>query len=469
MFGDERIDLDKEYDFRVSVEGLSGSFSAELKLSPKAITIRISGDQLGVRSWGETKWELEYLECSGIRWSFILFDLHCIRSGTYFVGEDSFGVAHFEAEYTAGYAIASRAEIKRLEFSSIHIYSSSLAKWVGYTEKQQEIIDNQIGGSRVGLVSGFDDFDTTEFLINYAGEGQIGVNYNINGSASPFNFEVGVRFPPSFCLFSKNNIRPEDSMHLYQKTYSLLSMLYGSELSVERIELWGDSSINREANLYYPRSELSSNALTSYCWYPLSQNLRFNDLGIPPFPFAAISKYFSSDYELPGTWLKYIKYRRRANIEERFLGYFRLLELLTKNSKSYLDPCILRSILPKAERVMSKIFGSKKEVKGFLKGIERYNNSKYNTEKCILDFYKRLPIELTGRWSLDQKGITAICKLRNDISHANDYFESEFNLLIKCAFVESLLLIFLLETLGVPISISSKMIVRLPGAYVLYQ
>jgi len=117
------------------------------------------------------------------------------------------------------------------------------------------------------------------------------------------------------------------------------------------------------------------------------------------------------------------------------------------------------------EKIMVKIFGNKKEVKGFLRGIGRYNNSKYNTEKCIIDFYRKLPAGIKEAWRLKQDAITAICNLRNDISHANDYFETSDDLLSKCAFVESLLIIALLETIGVPINVGAKVIHRLAGAH----
>jgi hypothetical protein len=465
-FGDNReFDLNKKYEFRVSVNGEFGCFSAELKLSPEAITLRIGGDQVGLRRWGYTKWELESLECFGLEWNFNLFDLHCVKSGSFAVGEMLGTVLHFEAEYVAGYAIISSAGTVNLDMRSIHLLSPSLEKWVGYTEKHQEIIDNQVSGSRVGLISGFGDFDTTEFCISINGEGEIAVNYNIMAKASPFEFEVGVRFPPSFCVFSKSQILPKDVMQLYQKTYAFLSLLHGHELQIDRIELCEDDPRTGNTYLYYPKPILSTYEHSSYSWFPLGHNLRFDTLGLLAFPFESIRKYFSKEYAVSEKWNKYLKYRRMTNVEERFLGYFRLLESLTKITKSFLDPDLLKIKVIRVESIMVRIFGQRKDVKGFLRGIERYNNSKYNTEKCILDFYKKLPEEVLSGWCLKQDAITSICKLRNDISHANDYFESNDDLLSKCAFIESLLIVALLETIDVPISTTAKLIGRLPGSH----
>lgn len=465
MFGDKKINLDKDYEFRVSVEGAVGSFSAVLKLSQDEISIRISGDQVGLRMWGDTKWELELLECMGVGWNCILFDLHCMRSGSFAVGGMLGNAMHFEMEYIAKYAVISRQAVRDMDFRSIHLYSPSLAKWVGYTEKQQEIVDDQVSGSRVGIISNFDKFDTTEFCVEDEDGGEIALNYNIKASASPFEFEVGIRFPVSFGVFKKSQIEPKATLALYQKCYSLLSLLHGKELVMDRIELWEEDPRNGEAFIYYPKPAPSSNDYMSYSWYPLGHKLRFNDLQLPPFPLESISKYFSESYEFSEKWEKYLKYRRMSSVEERFLGYFRLLESLTKTSKSFLDPDLLSEQVKRVEKLMVKIFGDGKEVKNFLRGLGRYNNSKYNTEKCMIDFYKKLPVDIVGRWSLRQEDIKSICKLRNDISHANDYFETSDGFLAKSAFVESLLIVSLLETVGVPISSSSSLISRLPGAY----
>jgi len=461
----KEFDLDKKYEFRVSVNGESGCFAAELKLSPEAITLRVSGDQIGFRTWGPTRWELESLECFGVGWTFLLFDLHCVKSGSYAVGAMLGNVMHFEVEYVASHALISKGGPLNLDMRSIHILSPTLKKWVGYTEKQQEIVEDQVGGTGVGLRAGFEEFDTTEFCVNVNGEGVVLVNYNIKAKASPFEFEVGVRFPPSFCVFSDSQILSKDVMRLYQKAYAFLSLLHGRELQVDRIELCEDDPRTGDSFLYYPKPALTAYELSSYSWFPLGHNLRFDSLGLLSFPLDSIAKYFSKEYLVSDKWNKYLKYRRMTNVEERFLGYFRLLESLTKTSKSFLDSDLLKIQVTRVEKIMVRIFGQQKEVRGFLRGIDRYNNSKYNTEKCILDFYKKLPDKVLSGWRLKQDAITSICKLRNDISHANDYFESNDDLLSKCAFVESLLLVALLETIDVPISTSAMLIGRLPGSH----
>lgn len=464
--GEVVFELGKSYEYQVAVEGAQGTFAGSLKLTPEKITLRVSGDEQIDRRWGEFKgWELKSIKCVGFKCNFLLFDLHIISHGSFGLEHRPSTVQHFEVEYVASYAVICSSGQLETDIREVHLFSPSLRNWVGHTEKQEEIMHDQLAGSAVGLKSPFGDFDTREFSVDIDGLGEVCVNYNLKATASPLEFTVGVQFPPSFCICSDEQILPEDVMQLYQKSYSFLSLLHGRELSIDKILLVGVDAYSSNAYLYYPKPALLEYEASSYSLFPLGHNVRFDSLGLPSLPLESIATYFSEGYKYSEKWGKYIKYRRMSNVEERFLGYFRLLESLTKASKTFLDAELLSVQVARIEKIMVKIFGDQRAVRGFLRGIGRYNNSKYNTEKCILDFYNKLPGEIRKNWRLKQDAITAICKLRNDISHANDYFEKSDDLLSKCAFVESLLIIALLETVGIPIAVGAKIIHRLAGSH----
>lgn len=465
--GDTKIHLHEEYETRVTVKGSRGSFSAELKLCPDGISLRISGDETQLRSWGQIEWSLNQLVCESTYRTFILFDLHCTKAGSHILEDGINRVIHTSLHYIAEYALITQSNIRELNFRSMQIHSPSLSKWIGYTETQQKIVENQTIGPRAGIMSGIGDLDLLEFLVDCENSGSVGIHYELKPTTSPLEFEVGVRFPPVFCFFADDDIAPLEVMPLFIRSYSFLSLLYGDELSIEKIELCDDDPYSRASYLYIPKSKSPRTSSLTYIWFPLSHELRFNDRDISSFPLESIGKYFSSDYAHHDKWWKYIKYRRMENIEERFLGYFRLLESLTKKSKPYLDPDKLKTQIARAENILTKLFGNRKEVRGFLRGITRYNMSKYNTEKCMLDFYKKLPVSRTANWSLGDKDLNSICKLRNDISHANEYYISSEDLLANTTFIESMLLIALLETVDVTIEDSSKMIGYLYGAHLI--
>lgn len=465
-FGEtETFELNASYEFRVTVKGVEGVFSGLLKFSPNGITIRISGDQQEHRRWGDIEWKLESLKCESFKWSFILFDLHVLKRGDYFLQSGSNATQHFEIDYTVAHAVISPSGLGGLDIFELQLFSPTLKEWIGLTEKQEEIVHNQMVGSAVGLKSHFGDFDTREISVDVEGVGEVYINYNIKGRASPLAFSVGVEFPPSFCVLSDEPIPSNLVMKLYQKTYAFLSLLHGFEIAMDRVILAGDDFMSGKSYLYYPKPRLTVREEEAYSLYPLGNKIRFDSLGLPSLPLDSIAIYFASDYKYTEKWSKYIKYRRMHNAEERFIGYFRLLESLTKKTQVFLDPELLATQVAKVEKIMIKIFKSPKEVKGFLRGIDRHNKSRYDTEKCFIDFYKKIPLKRRESWSLKQNEIKSVCKLRNDISHANDYFERHDHLLTKIAFVESLLIIALLETIGIPVDTSSRIIGRLSTSF----
>lgn len=469
-FGEvETFELSNSYEFRVTIKGAEGEFSGLLKLSPSRITLRINGDEQQNRRWGTAEWKLESLKCEGFKWDFELFDLHMLKSGHFNLGSQPTVTRHLEIEYAISYVIVSPSGIYDIDVRELQLFSPTLKGWVGYTEKQEEIVQNQMTGSAVGLKSHFGDFDTKEISVKVKDFGEVYVNYNIKAHASPLTLTVGVEFPLSFNVSSDKAIPTADAMQLYQKTYAFLSLLHGHEIAIDRIVLVDDNSFGNDYYLYYPKPRLTVREEDAYSLYPLGNKVRFDSLGLPSLPPESIANYFSTDYKLTEKWNKYIKYRRMISAEERFLGYFRLLESLTKKSKTFLDPDLLAAQVKRIEKIMIKIFKNSKEVKSFLRGMDRYNNSKYNTEKCIIDFYKMTPLKIREFWPLKQSSINPICTLRNNISHANDYFEAHDDLLAKCAFVESLLIMALLETVGIPLATSSKVISRLSTSFHMFK
>jgi hypothetical protein len=116
---------------------------------------------------------------------------------------------------------------------------------------------------------------------------------------------------------------------------------------------------------------------------------------------------------------------------------------------------------------MFKKFHDKKNVKGFLKAIPRLNKSKYNTEKCISDFYDEIPIEIRDEWRYSKRDINALCKLRNDITHANDYRISEDDMMSRIEFVEVLLVFALGRSLEISFDDLGNVIHRYSGYHLL--
>ena len=75
------------------------------------------------------------------------------------------------------------------------------------------------------------------------------------------------------------------------------------------------------------------------------------------------------------------------NPEDKFLGFFRILEKLTFKGKEFVDADKLNQLIDKTRLFLYKNLGNKKSVDNFLKRLPKWNKSKYNTEKCIQDFF----------------------------------------------------------------------------------
>ncbi|WP_374254994.1 HEPN domain-containing protein [Acinetobacter brisouii] len=140
--------------------------------------------------------------------------------------------------------------------------------------------------------------------------------------------------------------------------------------------------------------------------------------------------------------------------EEKFLGYFRLLEKLTYKRKYYVDEAYLENLLKKTKSYLAKKLDVKTKIINDLNNrILQANGSKYNTAKCISDFYDLVPIEIQGQLSYKKADIPTICKLRNDITHANEYTLDDALLHNYTKFINALLFLALTQKIGIPFDV----------------
>jgi hypothetical protein len=158
---------------------------------------------------------------------------------------------------------------------------------------------------------------------------------------------------------------------------------------------------------------------------------------------------------------KYIKYRHLENPEERFLGFFRLLEKLCLQKESFLPEEKLISLLKRSRSLLIRYFDDKKNVERVLDRLIGWNNSKLNTAGCITKFFKNIPKDLRQRWIYGANDINNICGLRNDLTHANEVEPEAYEVEMKAKFIEVLLVMRLLIAIDVPIEDAALIAPRL--------
>jgi hypothetical protein len=461
----ESLELKESYNFDVTVEDGLNHFAAKLDLTPEKVVITIMGECHDERNCSIGFGDIDRLICTDLNKKFILHKLRFIKSSSRTICRHPKHIGYFETSFEVEYVVFSpTGSNENNGFHFISIHSDAISKWIGNTNTQEEIVRAYHNKEPL-----FDDpKKLNEFLVKLDNIGALGVDYDLSMHSSSPDFSSGINFPPSFNMVFLNDVCAEELKEKFDKTYNLLSFFIGNDFLINRVEVgFSHMSFNRKWSLYYPTKNTSPKYDQGYNFFPLGINLRFDSLGLPPLPLDAFNAFFSLPQEKVGYWDKYLKYKRMSNVEERFLGFFRILEALCFKEKSYLDENLLSELIKRCKPYLIKKFNNKKNVTSFLKGLSRYNNSKYNTEKCIQDFYQTLPNSLLSKWKIEKSDIGSICKLRNDITHANDYYASEHDVEEKAKFIEVLLIISLCKIIGIDLAKTEGLINRIHGYHLI--
>ena len=454
------LKLSEEYQFDVVVKDTTHSFKGKLSLSNQKILLTIMGETSKNRNFSSYSDNLDELVCKDANKDFILYNLKMQRSEMSRIFPNPEPVGFFEVSYHAEYLIYSPcgfSSTKQLSYFTLDF--TELSSWLGRTNTQENILQKYHYNEPL-----FDDMSyANEFNINLDDSSTLGIEYKVRVGGIN-DYHTGMSYPPKLLYHFNRSVTPREIFSTYNKLSNLIGFFIGNDIKPKKITFGPVSSHNTNiGSLYFPCEKVYPKRDTGYTFYPLGHDLKYDTLGLPSLSLEAFNKYFSlTDHEI-SYWSKYSKYKRMENAEERFLGYFRLLEKLCHKSKHYLEPSLLEVLISRSENFLVKKFGDKKSVKSFLKGIPRYNNSKYNTAKCIQDFYQSLPEIVKNSLRYDKKDIPSICKHRNDITHANDYYLSERELHSNAKFIEIILVIALLDKLDIDRSSTERVISRING------
>ena len=436
--------LGRSYTFNVVYREEGLGFAGVLNLTPEKITFKVMTEMSGGREC-KLDWRTTEAVCDdNFNNKFILKGMFCEYSRSSTLSHNP-NVGFYEVEFSVESVImCPRHRPRDGKFAVIQVYSETVNSWVGHTVTQEKILQCHHDASDMSE-------HLTEFEVVANGVELIGVQYNAAFDHSLLSYQQSFKFPPSlfYTLDDENSLNP---IATYFKIYNLLSLLTGSNPSVQQVcleyELY--ESVQR-AFLYFVNDSWKPRASRDFTMFPLGKDPRYETWGLKPFPLSSFELYFDRKSELPDIVEKYVKYRSMANVEDQLLGYFRLLEKHCYNEKSYISSDLLVS-LSKEVRVHLKANGlARKQILDFEKGLKRFNGSKYNTEKCVTDFYLSLPEVIRKELNVSQDVIGIICKLRNDITHANKYHLAQEKIHRYTALIHHLLIFALLERLGVPL------------------
>lgn len=443
----DELHLNESYQFKVTIENNGTHFAGELSLTPKACTLIIRGDISEGRQHTFDMEGLNELTCNCFGGTLLLLGLKGDGASIRHIERYPSSISHFEIKYRVSHVIYSRATLSRdIGFLEIELESPSIAQWVGYTHTQDDIASRYNNGTLFPFAGTL----PVEFEKTLNDIGVLRIVYHPSTHYSVEAFSMGLRFPPSLSLSFDGEKTAGQIIENFSELDALFSFLIGGVLDLNTVKLTTAHGRMHSLSLYFPRT--SSGAKNrNYPWFPLGRNLRIDHMGLPEFPLDSFAEYF----DLPSTermyFKKYIKYREMQNPEERFLGFFRLLEKLCLQKESFLPENKLITLIERATPFLVSYFGEKKNVERILGRVVDLNRSKLNTAGCIVRFIKKIPSDLLDRWIYGSSDINKICKLRNDLTHANEIDLEEYEIDRKAKFVETLLIICLLAKIGVSI------------------
>lgn len=443
--------LAESYESLVTILSGDSRFSGRLILRPEKITLMVSGDLYGDRKYELDTLHLDSLECHSHSLKYQLLGLESFYNEFHWLE----GVRHFEVNYDVSHAFILPLSFDAKDIVEVNVFSPTIEEWVGITKAQHSFLSSH------GQLDIEDPLESV-VLVPVEGIGTLEICYETHSHYSQQSRSAGIACTLYTNFSTTSPWSSEDVLSYLDNFRSFFGVLHGDEPTITAVQVYEGAGSAVPGYVYYPTAGMRPDLLGLASVFPLSKDLAFPQ-GLPEFPAAAISAFFLQDKAGLARWHKYLRYQKIGAMEDRFLGIFRLLEALTLEKKSYLDADLLDKAIRRLEPVAIRIFGDKKSVQSFLRRLQKVNESKYNTETCIRKFMERIPEAVQSAWKFQVTDLNRICTLRNDITHANNYYVSDDDLLDQTYFVNTLLYFALLESIGVSLETTVRVASRISG------
>ncbi|MDC5102723.1 hypothetical protein NRA19_14240 [Acinetobacter baumannii] len=423
--------LKNEYIEDVKVYDKNSVYAGKLTLTPKECYIEIFTE----REPSEFFYASKNLECHSMNEGYLLYGLKLLHMTHTFLEAQELDMfcsvsIKFEIQYVLfinGFLPSLDSKIK-----SLSINSNFIKKWTMHTETQKQILENYL------KKEGFAAYSGTEFEQEIQNYGHIGIYYSPTQFTSIEELNSGIKIHPQLTIHYKDRLDFSMIFDEFNKLYQLLTLFNGGDFKIDFIEFEFDEWNSKPAYLYYSSSQKIDEL--NFVLLPLGKDLIFSDQGLIPLPLNFFDIYYNLPQAKQELFKRYLKYKQIASLEEKFLGYFRLLEKITHKTKNYVDNKALTQLLERSKKyVAKKLNTNSRTIKDFNSRIERLNTSKYNTEKCICDFYETIPSQIKDQLECTKSELSDITKLRNNITHANDYVIDDRTLYKYTSFINSLL------------------------------
>ncbi|MBS1174180.1 MAG: hypothetical protein H6R05_311 [Burkholderiaceae bacterium] len=448
----EKLFLNQKYKFDFNIEINDDFFQAELQLTPSEIKVEIYGEIKARQNSIFFKRKIDSLSGGDFFTKFVLHGLNLIHYSSKSLPKRNRG-SFFKAVFAVDYVLYADSQLSIADsYHNFKIDSPSFNHWLGHTAKQMECLDRgQSDAEFIVLSDGF-------HLVG-------GYSYHTGYSALKGYEELH----PRLCGYFHSEVCFTDLTDTLNDTIGIFSFLYGSDLEILSITS-SDKISEKNISIYFQTEKLKCHHEFKAILFPFSEQFLSEVGDDSPPNLDVVSDFFSLDKGEREYYKKYLKYMKMNNPEDTFLGLFRLLERCSYIKENYVDSVVLdgfikRSLLLLEEEAFKCNAKSIKKLMGRISGERGLNSQKLSTEACISKKMKLIPNLNNENWKYTPSNLNEICKLRNDISHANDF--STVGILEKSKFVEAVLVFLLLQLVGISAETSFSTVKRLDGYYLL--
>lgn len=433
--------LKNEYVINVKVRDGESIYAGKLTLTPKECYLEVFTERTTSVNFSLS----ETLTCTSNypETTFKLFGLKLIStSSTFLEVQETNQIWSLNIKFEIQFILISPfTNLDNKKASSFSLKANFLKNWTMHTKTQSEIL-NSLYNRDDSRNWNFIEFD--QEIQNY---GDIGIYYSTTEFTSIKELNAGIEIFPEMRITFLNGLEIKDVYKEYLSLYQLLTIFNGSDFKVDTIEVQIDDWHPRSlAYLYFPSYQGEDKY--DFTLLPLGKDIVFKVQELSTLPLNFFNTYYNLTDEKKELFKRYLNYKRLTSIEDKFLGYFRLLEKMTFKKEPYVEKELLENLLDRSKAYVAKKLDTKcKTVKAFNQRIIYMNQSKLNTEKCIGDFFNSIPEEILSTFTHSKTDLTKICKLRNDITHANDYIVSDSDLYKYTVFINSLLFLAFINIL----------------------
>ncbi|WP_148623666.1 hypothetical protein [Aliarcobacter cryaerophilus] len=292
-------------------------------------------------------------------------------------------------------------------YKKIIIKSKDINTWVGFTNFQHELSNNIHNRAYEWTKELFKNIKCNDFNFN--------IVYCKDVNQDILNGITTYRYLPYIELEFINNLNFDEIEKNYFELLYLFYLLLGFDLDVEQVILKSEKENYNNTYFYYKKDYKSIKK--DYVFISLGNDLfrQYREgLKLDIFP-----NYFQLDEYKKSFFKAFRKYKMFHYTEDKLLGYFRILENLMFNKEEKFTENYIKIYL---ENINLSDEDKLKEKSQLVKVLNKSIIDRKEKIKFIV-FHNKFINVLSNNYKLKVNftDVEEIVKLRNDISHFNDY------------------------------------------------